>query len=130
MLLEKAVMEDRPPVRPLSLGCFAARWRRLRARRNQMLGADLMRDPAWDMLLDLVSAREEGQELSITTLCQGSAVPMTTALRQIDRLEQLSLITRRPHPSDKRQMLVSLNAATAPRIERLVAMFRDMLAPA
>lgn len=128
-LIEKSLAKDRPPVRPLSLGRFAARVRCLRARRNQFLGMDLLRDPAWDMLLDLVSARENRQELSVTMLCLESSVPMTTALRQIERLEQLNLITRRPHPDDKRQMLVSLNTETAPRIEKLVAMFRDSLTP-
>ncbi|WHO37842.1 hypothetical protein PMI04_014870 [Sphingobium sp. AP49] len=115
-----------PPPSRTSVGEFAGRLRTLRGRRNQILGANLMRDPAWDMLLDLVAAHGQEQDLCVTALCLGSGAPMTTALRQLDRLEQLGFLIRRPHPHDRRRSVVSLAPSHAPKVEALIAMFRDL----
>lgn len=109
-----------------SIGDFAGDLRRLRARRNDLLGAEVVRDPAWDILLDLVAAREEGRETCVKTLCAGSGVPATTAMRHIERLERHGLVRRRPHELDSRRAIISLAPDQAERVERLVAMFRDL----
>ncbi len=42
-----------------SVAQFAAGMRAIRLRRNELLGTSVVRDPAWDMLLDLVVASDE-----------------------------------------------------------------------
>jgi DNA-binding MarR family transcriptional regulator len=119
-----AVAGQRPP---RSIGGFAARLRTLRARRNELVGAELMRDPAWDILLDLVAAREEQRTVSTKALCHGAGVPLSTTLRYLGRLEDRRLVRRQPHPHDQRQTLVTLHPDRAPEVEAIVAMFRDEL---
>lgn len=90
-----------------AIGDFVQRLRRLRMRRNDLIGAPLFRDPAWDMLLELYSAHQQGRELSVSSLCYASGVPQTTALRQLARLEEHGLITRSGDSNDNRRYIVS-----------------------
>lgn len=85
---------------------FARRVLRVRQQRNAILGADSFRDPAWDMLLELFAAHESGRKLSVSSLCYASGVPLTTALRHVDRLEEHGLVTRRGDSSDQRRWFV------------------------
>lgn len=92
--------------RSLRLGLFAERLLRLRARRKDFIGHALFRDPAWDMLLDLYSAHERADRLSVSALCYASGVPPTTALRHLERLEKAQLMTRHDDPVDHRRSWV------------------------
>ena len=92
--------------RSLRLGLFAERLMRLRARRKDFIGHALFRDPAWDMLLDLYSAHERGDRLSVSALCYASGVPPTTALRHLERLDKARLMTRHDDPVDHRRSWV------------------------
>jgi len=85
---------------------FAAGMRAIRLRRNELLGKPVFRDPAWDMLLDLVVAADERRAVSVSGLCHASGVPTTTALRHVERLETLGLLKRTPDPADKRRFWV------------------------
>ncbi len=82
--------------------------RRARAR---FLPVDLFGEPAWDLLLDLFIAGEEGKPISITSACIASGVPSTTALRWIGVLDERGLISRDPDPEDGRRIYVSLTEA-------------------
>ncbi|MBX3595689.1 MarR family transcriptional regulator [Sphingomonas sp.] len=126
--IEEAVTgaaQKRAEGRPV--GDYAGRLRRLRTRRNTLLGIECMRDPAWDMLLDLVAARAEGREVSVKALCHGSGVPSTTALRHVERLASAGILVREVHPMDSRRTIVSIAPAHIDRVEDMVAMFRDNL---
>ena len=92
--------------RSLRLGLFAERLMRLRGRRKDFIGHALFRDPAWDMLLDMFSAHERGDRLSVSALCYASGVPPTTALRHLDRLEKARLMTREDDRVDHRRSWV------------------------
>jgi DNA-binding MarR family transcriptional regulator len=85
---------------------FVGNLRKLRLRRKEFVGADLFRDPAWDMLLELFSAHTRGKMLSITSLCYASGSPHTTALRHVQRLEKHGLIERVNDPHDERRSFV------------------------
>jgi hypothetical protein len=81
---------------------------RARRLRDQFLGADLFADPAWDMLLDLMAARLEGQRVPVSSLCMAAAVPPTTALRWIKVLSEQGIFVRTADPQDGRRIYIEL----------------------
>lgn len=88
-----------------------------RREREKLFGTpDLFGEPAWDMLIDLFIAAEEGKKISVSSLCLASAVPMTTALRWISILESRELIHRTADSLDARRSFLSL---AAPAHEKL-----------
>jgi len=80
---------------------------------------DLFGEPDWDMLIDLFIASETGNSLQTTSLCVGSCVAPTTALRWITLLEQKGLIERDEDPSDRRRSLIRLTAFGLARMSKL-----------
>jgi DNA-binding MarR family transcriptional regulator len=108
---------DRPPASK-ALSIYRAR-----QARSATFGAnsDLFADPAWDILLDLFSARELGRRVSISSACIAANVPPTTALRWLGMLEERNLIERRADERDRRRSYVHLTDAT-------YAAMRDWLA--
>ena len=81
----------------------------LRRRRQFAFGAnaDLLGDPAWDMLLDLFVNR--GRRLvTVSSACLAARVPQTTALRWLKTIEGRGLVRRNAHPSDQRSSYVEL----------------------
>ncbi|MXO64858.1 winged helix DNA-binding protein [Altericroceibacterium endophyticum] len=79
-----------------------------RSERNRFFSADIFRDPAWDILLDLTLAEIKQQQISISSACLAAQVPPTTALRHIEELEKLGLIERENDPTDKRRRHIKL----------------------
>lgn len=102
---------------------LAKRIIKLRRRRETLLGNALFADPAWDMLLDLLVAEDEDRAISVTSLCIAAAVPVTTAQRWITVLAESGLITRKPHPHDRRTVLVRLVPETSSRLRSLLGEF-------
>ena len=100
---------------------FVGRIRRLRLRRNELVGAPLFRDPAWDMLLELYAAHESGRRVSVSSLCYASGVPPTTALRQIARLEKFGLIVREGDRRDSRRQFIVPTAKAIQGVSDAVA---------
>ena len=92
--------------RSVCLPDFVAAVRHLRMRRNDSVGASLFRDPAWDMLLELFTSHERGQDVSVSSLCHASGVPITTALRHIDRLEAHGMAFKEGDEKDERRLWI------------------------
>jgi len=88
-----------------------------RRRRADYFDATLFADPAWDILLDLYAADQEGALVSVSSLCIAAAVPATTALRWIVRLEEAGLICREPDPFDRRRDFLKLSAEARDKME-------------
>lgn len=86
---------------------------RARRLRESYFPACLFADPAWDMLLDLMAARLEGQPVAVSSLCIASAVPATTALRWIRTLTESGLLVRVADPRDGRRVFIDLSDQTA-----------------
>ena len=84
-----------------------------RRARAQKFDRDLFADPAWDMLLELYYAHLGQFDLSVSSLCSGSGVPATTALRWINTMESRGLLQRRPDPTDKRRIFVAISQDAA-----------------
>ncbi len=86
----------------------AQRIYRARRVRDRYLPPEIFGEPTWDLLLDLYSAKIEGLEIDLTSACQASSVPESTALRYIAVLEQRGLVVRYDHPQDRRVHLLRL----------------------
>lgn len=83
---------------------------RARRLRDQFFGGEIFADPAWDMLLDLMAARLEGQTVAVSSLCIAAAVPPTTALRWIKTMTDLGLFVRVADPKDRRRVFIELDS--------------------
>ncbi len=81
---------------------------RHRQQRGRIFGAELFADPAWDMLLDLAAAHQDGQRVSVTSLCIASGVPPTTALRWFGLMTDAGLVAREEDPADRRRAFLML----------------------
>lgn len=109
----------------LPLGVIVDRMRRLRLQRNELMGAQLFRDPAWDMLLDLFSSHDRGERVSVIALTLSSGVPQSTALRTIQRLEEKGLIVREGDPDDLRRSWVRASPEVLTGIATMTGLFAD-----
>ena len=81
---------------------------RSRRRREQVFGADLFGEPSWDILLELFVAELTHQRLSVSSACYASAVPPTTALRWVSRLERQGWVERSADHIDGRRFWLRL----------------------
>jgi hypothetical protein len=86
--------------------------------RERVFGENLFGDPAWDMLLDLYASHLEQKRVSVSSLQIASAVPGTTALRWMTRLENKQLLMRHADPFDARRIFVELSADGVLLMER------------
>jgi len=104
----------------------------LRARRlrDEHFPADLFADPAWDILLDLMAARLERKQVTVSSLCVAVAVPPTTALRWIGVLAERSLLVRVADAADRRRAFVELSDAGARALGDWLRQARRMAAEA
>lgn len=98
--LERAVQESRTRK--------AERLLRERALRHRFLPAEILGEPAFDMLLDLFVQAGLGRDVSVSSLCLASRAPATTALRHLDAMEALKLVSRERDPKDRRRWFVRL----------------------
>jgi hypothetical protein len=90
---------------------------RARRLRGQYFNTELFADPAWDMLLDLMAARLDGQRVAVSSLCIAAAVPATTALRWIKTLTEQGLLVRVADPQDGRRVYIELSEKAAAAME-------------
>lgn len=120
--IEKRVTALRQNVRPdllettTALDRAKSYYRKRRAREQMFGNSDLFADPAWDLLIDLFIAYEEGQQVSVSSACIAAAVPGTTALRWINVLESRGHIARENDPYDARRIFIALTAETADKV--------------
>lgn len=112
--------------RRAALATFVAQLRKLRTRRNALVGAPLFRDPAWDMVLELFVANERGEELTITSLCYAAEVPLSTGTRQFQRLEEYGLATRKGDCEDTRRFIAKPTAKAIASVTTIAAMIFDV----
>jgi DNA-binding MarR family transcriptional regulator len=83
---------------------------RAREKRATFFGSELFADPAWDIMLELFLAQLTQRKMASSDLGIATPVPMSTALRWIEKLAEGGWIRRRPDPSDHRRGFVELSA--------------------
>ena len=91
---------------------------RARQARTEFLPQDVFAEPAWDMMLDLLKAEIDGEEISVSSLCIASGVPPTTALRLIGVMVEKGYFVRTQDPKDRRRILISLTPETSRSLRR------------
>lgn len=94
-----------------------------RVRRRRFLTAELLSEPAWDILLDLYINHAEGRSLRTTSVCLASNSPPTTALRWIGVLEQKRLIAREGSAQDQRAKDVRLTPRGVEAVEQCLMQY-------
>jgi DNA-binding MarR family transcriptional regulator len=95
--------------RNLSLeGALARRRLAHRRQRERTFGENLFSDPAWDLLLLLFIAEEEGRHVTVSTLCFEAPVPVTTAHRWMLVLLKQGLALRSADEKDCRLRYIRL----------------------
>lgn len=92
----------------------------LKARRvrSQFFDETLFADPAWDLLLESFHAYLLEQRTSVTSLCEAAAVPATTALRWLKKLEHDGLLIRKDDTLDRRRSWIELSRDAADSMQR------------
>ena len=114
-----AVAPPAQPSNPISARRLAlTKLRGVRRLRGRFLPAHLFADPSWDMLLDLYDAELAAAQVSVTLLSASSSLPLTTALRRLDVLEEQGLVSRFEDPSDRRKTLVRLTGQGLDAMEK------------
>lgn len=104
-----------------ALGLHIANWwLKARRLREDMFGSALFADPAWDILLDLYTARARGERVQITSLSLAARVPHSTAIRWARIMTRHGLLVREKDPKDGRRVHVTLS-------EQTWAMMKDYL---
>jgi len=94
---------------------------RRRLLRRQLVGApELFGEPAWDMLIDLFIHEAQAKPVSTSSLCIASGLPMSSALRLLQRLCDQGLVTREADRQDGRRNFIRL---APPLGYRLMAYF-------
>lgn len=100
-----------------SIGGAARKVYETRRKRDNIFGQrELFGEPAWEMLLDLAVAEEEGSRLSVSSVCIGSCAPPSTALRYIKAMETSGLVARVGDVTDARRSYVRLTKDGARRV--------------
>ena len=114
-----------------NLTAIAERVYRVRRRRDALMtarfGGEIFSDPAWDIILDLYIHNSKNQDVSVTSVCSASMVPITTALRYITVLSERGLIERSKKPKDGRSYLLRLTPEAIRIVEDLLADSEDGL---
>lgn len=99
---------------------------RRRGRRNELLGhPSVLRNPAWDMLIDLFVQGHAGKRVSTSALCIGSGLPMSNALRLVRKLCDSGIVIREPDPCDGRRNFITLPPQTLEGLNSYFCEFTD-----
>ncbi len=76
--------------------------------RAQYFPPELVSDPVWGMLLELLLAELQGRRVSLARICNVSSVPTSTAIRWLNSLERRELATRRADAQNADHQFVEL----------------------
>lgn len=83
---------------------------RRRARRLSYLRAELLAEPAWDIMLHVYHSELVQRRTTVSELAEQTGFPITTLDRWLKMLEVDGLVHRRMDPNDPISVRVSLSA--------------------
>jgi len=92
----------------------------IQARRNRAryVAPELLGDPAWDILLDLLRAEIAHERISVSSASIAAGVPASTGLRWLWALERHGLVVRQPDLHDARRAFAVLTEETSKALRR------------
>jgi len=99
-----------------TLAAMAERLYQERRRRDDYFPSGLFGEPAWDLILALFIAREEGRRLTIAEAYEAATVKPAAGRRLIARLERTGMVARTSGQEDRRKRFVQLTATAADRL--------------
>lgn len=85
--------------------------------REGLFGSGLFADPAWDMMLDLYAQEVSNRRVSVSSICLAAAVPSSTAMGWLNRLEDKGLIYREEDAHDARRTFVRLSTPAFHKVD-------------
>lgn len=87
---------------------------------------DIFGEPAWDILLDVAFAEAMGENLSVSKVCIGSCVPVSTAMRWINILQSRNLVYKVGDTGDPLETFVRLTEQGHENTKRYLASVRTL----
>lgn len=87
---------------------LGAKLLKIRQSRGNFVAEDVISEPAWGILLDLVVAGLKGERVATSSACAAAQVPLSTALRHVNQLIQAGWVKRINDPHDKRRTFLEL----------------------
>jgi len=105
-----------PSLTGSTLGAVAERLYCERRRRDEHFPPGLFGEPAWDLLLALFVAREDGREMNLRQASEAAGVTPAAGRTLVAKLERVGLVVRQRSQCDRRRHSVFL---TDRAIERL-----------
>ena len=91
--------------------------------REKLFGAVGLRHSGWMLLLMLAQAQASGTELTIKGAAYSAGLPLSSALRTINDMCAIGLISRRGDARDARRSFVALTAMGRAQLARYAAAF-------
>jgi FixJ family two-component response regulator/DNA-binding transcriptional ArsR family regulator len=86
---------------------------RLKGKREALFRGPLFSDPCWDMMLEVLRHELAGGAIPTTSnVCLSAGVPISTALRKLQAMENAGLIERRRDSEDERRTIIKLTMPT------------------
>jgi DNA-binding MarR family transcriptional regulator len=89
-----------------------------RRKRASYIVPELLGDPAWDILLDLLRAELSYERPSASSTCSAAGVPASTGLRWLNALEQRGLVRRQGDPRNANGTFLVLSPETSAALRR------------
>jgi DNA-binding MarR family transcriptional regulator len=89
-----------------------------RRKRARYISSELLSEPAWDILLDLLRAELAQEQISVSSASVAAGIPASTGLRWLKALEQRGLVVRKCDASDARRTFVMLSPDTSKALRR------------
>jgi DNA-binding MarR family transcriptional regulator len=104
-----------------SLLAVARLWYLVRQARTDHFSPAMFGEPAWDILLVLYLKEAGSAAPTISGVARAAGIPVTTAFRWLDYLDEKHLIVRQRSSDDARALTVSLSDEGRKRLERYFA---------
>lgn len=93
---------------------------RARRLRDRFFVSEFFGEPAWDILLDLYFARQDGRTVTTSSACLAGRTSQTSGLRWLKKLADAGLVERMSCPDDHRKLYVALSEEAAARMGGLL----------
>jgi len=102
----------------------------IQAVRREVFPEDHLPTASWEMLSELMSLELAGRRTSVGGLCLAASCPVTTALRRIEELVDMGLISKEQDPADARRQHVRLTSPGRTKMEQFLTRVSNELGSA